>query len=228
MSYLKSNKDYYEKGYHATNVDHPIFRFHGRILKHDFQFGNNFEKALDFGCGQGAAVNFFAQHGFNAHGVDISETDITIAKLRYPHIANRFTVCHASPSENDHYGFKDNISVVTAIQSLYLLSDTDFEICINKIYNSMHSGAIFFATMMGENSKEFFDNSTPFKDGLRIVNYKNHRIEVKNYYMSFIKDEQHLKEKFHLFTPLHTGYYAAKYTNDEGDAFHYTFCGLKP
>ena len=81
--------------------------------------------------------------------------------------------------------------------------------------------------MMGENSKEFYDNSQEYEDGLRVVNFKNDRLDVKNYYMSFIKDETHLKSKFRMFKPMHIGYYCAKYRNDEGDGFHFTFCGVK-
>ncbi|NLD98189.1 MAG: class I SAM-dependent methyltransferase [Synergistaceae bacterium] len=227
MEYLKKNKEYWEKGYPAVNVDHPVFRFYGRILRPEFKMGNSFERLLDFGCGQGAAVNFFAMHGFNSCGVDISESDIAAAKTRYPHIAANFSVCDPDPRKNDFYGFKEDVSVVTAIQSLYYFSDTDFEVAIQKIYSAMRKGGIFFATMMGEQAKEFFDNSAECGDGLRVVNFKNDRLDVREYYISFIKDEDHLKRKFSLFHPLHTGYYCAKYRADEGDGFHFTFCGVK-
>lgn len=227
MDYFEKNKEYWEKGYSASNVDHPVFRFYGRILKSEFDLGDNYEKLLDFGCGQGAAVNFFSQQGFNARGVDISNIDIHVAKTRYPHISSHFSICDPNPKNNDFYGFESDISVVTAIQSLYYFTDTDFEIAINKIYNTMKKGGVIFATMMGEKSSEFFDNSKPWKDGLRVVNFKNNRLNVEEYCMSFIKDENHLKEKFNLFKPLHIGYYAAKFRDDEGDGFHYTFCGIK-
>lgn len=227
MSYLEKNKEYWEKGYDAINVDHNVFRFYGRILKPEFNMGRNYEKLLDFGCGAGSAVNYFSMQGFNACGVDISNTDITTAKIRYPHIAQNFYVCDPDPKNNDYYGFADEVSVITAIQSLYYFSDSDFGICMEKLYRSMRTGGVFFATMMGENSKEFYENSEEYKDGLRVVNFKNDRLDVKNYYISFIKDENHLKSKFHMFKPIHIGYYCAKYRNDEGDGFHYTFCGVK-
>lgn len=91
----------------------------------------------------------------------------------------------------------------------------------------MKMGGIIFATMMGEQSREFYDNSTEYKDGLRVVNFKNERLEVRDYYMSFIKDEDHLKRKFSMFRPVHLGYYCAKFRSDEGDGFHFTFCGIK-
>lgn len=226
MNYWDKNQVYWEKGYAAVNVDHPIFRFYGRILKPQFAMGGKFEKSLDFGCGQGAAVNFFATQGFNARGVDISNIDISIAKVRYPHIADNFAVCDPTPKQNEFYGFPEDIGVITAIQSLYFLSDTDFEIGMDKLYRSMRPGGIFFATMMGERNSEYFDNSVEYQDGLRTVRFQNDRLDVE-YNIFFIKDEEHLKQKFSMFKPLHLGYYCAKFRNDEGDGFHYTFCGIK-
>jgi hypothetical protein len=81
--------------------------------------------------------------------------------------------------------------------------------------------------MMGEQASEFFENSEGASDGLRVVNFKNDRLTVSDYYMSFIKDEEHLKRKFSMFRPVHIGHYAQKLRNDEGDAFHWTFCGVK-
>lgn len=227
MNYLDHNKEYWEKGYSAAQVDHPVFRFYGRILRSQFGLERSFPRLLDFGCGQGAAVNFFSMQGFNARGVDISEFDINVARNRFPHIASCFSVCDPNPQKNDYYGFREDISVVTAIQSLYYFSDTDFNLAIEKIYSAMKMGGIIFATMMGEQSREFYDNSTEYKDGLRVVNFKNERLEVRDYYMSFIKDEDHLKRKFSMFRPVHLGYYCAKFRSDEGDGFHFTFCGIK-
>lgn len=228
MDYLASNKAYWEKGYHAVNVDHAAFRFYGRILKPQFGLtGEGHERFVEFGCGQGAAANYFSNLGFDVRAVDISETDIGIAKIRYPHIAPRFSVCNPKPASNPFYGFADDVSVVTAFQSLYYFSDRDFTEVMDKIHRSMRKGGVFFATMMGEQSKEFFGASEPAADGLRVVNFRNQRIDVKGYYMFFIKDEEHLKRKFSMFKPVHTGYYAAKLRSDEGDGFHHTFCGIK-
>jgi len=225
-NYLAKNKTYWEKGYTAPNVDHPVFRFYGRILKHiksDWQD----VRLVDFGCGQGAAVEFFSRHGFNVKGVDFSETDVAAAQIRYPHLADRFLICAPKPSDNNFYGFVDGIGVITAIQSLYYLSDEDFSDCIQMLYQSMEVGGIFFATMMGERCAEFFENSEPIDNGLRVVKFKNDRIDVDDYCISFIRDEEHLQQKFEMFKPLHIGYYAGKFRNDEGDNFHYTFCGIK-
>ena len=117
--------------------------------------------------------------------------------------------------------------MVTAFQALYYFSDQDLGDVMAKLHGSMRSGGVFFASMMGEQSKEFFEASTEAGGGLRVVNFKNLRLDVQGYYMFFIKDEDHLKRRFSMFRPVHIGYYAAKLRSDEGDGFHYTFCGVK-
>lgn len=225
--YLAKNVDHWERGYNAPNVDHVAFRLFGRILRPQFGLGKAHERLVDFGCGQGAAVNYFHINGLDAHGVDISNKDISIAKARYPHIANKFSICDPKPQANDFYGFPEDVSVVTAFQALYYFAEADFVVLMDKLYASMNRGAVFFATMMGEQSREYFDNSVPYKDGLRAVNFKSERREVRDYYMFFTKDEDDLKKRFSMFRPVHVGYYAAKFRQDEGDGFHYTFCGIK-
>lgn len=227
--YLEANRAYWERGYEAPNVENQTFRFLGRILRPDFGLPRNHEKLLDFGCGQGAAVNFFRANGFDAEGVDMSRTDIAVAKSRYPHIKTHFSLCHEDPTlqEND-YGSAEKYSVITAFQSLFFLSKDNFNVLMNRLYDQLLPGGIFFATMMGVQSKEFFDNSTPTKDEwLRKVDFTNERLTVENYFMFFTSSEEDLVSKFSMFRPVHLGYYSAKLRGDEGDGFHFTFCGVK-
>jgi SAM-dependent methyltransferase len=229
VSYFEGNRRYWEQGYNAPNVDHHMFRFYGRILRHDFPelLEKDCTKLVDFGCGQGAAVNYFVSRGLNARGSDISRADIGVAQTRYPDLADRFAVVAPDPRAVQHYGFGEGVDIVTAFQSLYYFNDTDFEIALRKLYDSMNPGGVIFATMMGTKSEEFFRNSKPVGDGLRVVDFDSGRLKVENYHMMFIDDEDHLRERFKLFRPVHVGYYAAKLRSDEGDGFHYTFCGVK-
>ena len=59
-SYLDKNAMYWSGTYDAPNVESFIFRFYGRILRFDYGIdGSNHERILDFGCGQGGALNYF-------------------------------------------------------------------------------------------------------------------------------------------------------------------------
>jgi cyclopropane fatty-acyl-phospholipid synthase-like methyltransferase len=227
-SYQDANKAYWEKGYVAPNVDACVFRFYGRILKQDFGLAGDGETLLDIGCGQGSAVEFFAKQGFDAWGCDISETDIGAARIRYPHIARKFSVCDTDPTKVDHYCTPKKARVVVSIQTLYYLSDHDFAVCMEKLYAAMEPGAVFYATMMGEQCEQFFKNSTPAHDGLRRVSWDDPRLTFPPHYMSFIKDADHLRRKFAMFQPKHVGCYSQQYRNDDGNGFHWTFCGTKP
>jgi SAM-dependent methyltransferase len=142
-NYLDANRAYWERGYVAPHVDACVFRFYGRILKPDFKLVGSGETVVDFGCGQGAAVNFFNTQGFDAWGCDISKTDIDAAKIRYPHLSRKLSLVNPSPADNECYCVSSNIRVVTGIQSFYYLSDTDFAICIEKLYGAMQKGAVF-------------------------------------------------------------------------------------
>jgi len=226
--YFKANSDYWEKGYSAPMVDHHMFRFYGRILKPQFNLPHNNTSLLDFGCGQGAAVNYFSSLKFNAYGSDISHTDINAAKIRYPHIKDYFSVCEADPKNVVRYGGLEKYDVVTGFQAFYYFNKSDFNVLMQKIYNQMNTGGIFFATMMGTKSTEYFENSNPTEDEwLRKVDFSNGRIKCSDYYIFFVEDEDDLCKKFEMFKPLHLGYYCAKLNSNEGDGFHYTFCGIK-
>ncbi len=228
MNYLASNKDYWEKGYNAPNVDHPVFRFYGKILKPDFpQLCLGGSNLLDFGSGQGAAVAYFVSRGFNARGVDVSEKDIGIAKIRYPDLADRMQVCSASPSDVSYYGFASGIDIVTAVQAFYYLSNKDFDVCIEKIYAAMNPGAVLFATMKSSKDDLYYTNSVEAHDGMRVSNFQTKRLNVKNVYMTYLDDEDGLKKKFSMFRPLHIGHYSSKFRSDEDAGTHFTFCGIK-
>ena len=117
--YLEDNKRYWEKGYEAPNVDHHMFRFFGRILRPEFSLPKKNERLLDFGCGQGAAVNYFHMNGFNAQGVDISRSDISSAQIRYPHIKNKFSICDINPKIQGDYGTEKNGNYCFSILVLF-------------------------------------------------------------------------------------------------------------
>ena len=224
--YLEENKKFWEHGYYAPNVDHPVFRFYGRILKPVFKLnGEGGEFLLDYGCGQGAAVNYFSSLGFDAYGVDISETDLGIASERYQQIGGKFREVSLIPSATEKF-FDGDFRIITAIQSLYYLSDTDLKVRMESIHANLAEGGIFFATMIGESGGRHFDKSKPAGDGLRKVGTSS-RSGEGHHYVNFTKDEDHLCDKFEMFKPLHIGFYSDQFRSDEGVSIHHTFVGVK-
>lgn len=226
MTYLEANRSHWQRGYTAENVDHPVFRFYGRILVPDFGMdGSGGERVLDFGCGQGAAVNFFAGKGFDSYGVDIARPDLEAARERYPDLSDHFMEIDPKPSRDDVW-FGGGFDVIYTIQTIYFLSDSDMEERMLSIESMLNPGGIFYTTMMTTESY-FFEHSEPAEDGLRKVTFDNGRYSVSDYYINFTESEDEMIQRFERFEPLHVGFYAQKYHKDEGPQHHYTFVGRK-
>jgi 2-polyprenyl-3-methyl-5-hydroxy-6-metoxy-1,4-benzoquinol methylase len=225
--YLASNAKYWSKGFNAPNVDQAIFRFYGRILKPEFNLsGKEHEAILDFGCGQGAAVNFFHLHGFETFGVDSSLVDIDVAKARYSYLQSHFKVIDPDPLEGDVF-FDRQFHVVVAVHSLYYLSATDLEIRLRSLYNMLGPGGIIYASMIGTQETDYYFNSEEAYDGLRKVCLKTGRLDIDGCYMNFTSDEDELRRKFHMFRPRHVGFISERYRSDEAPGFHFLFVGVK-
>ena len=213
-NYLQKNSEYYQKGYDAENVESYVFRFYGRILKHDFKMdGTNNEKILDFGCGGGSALKFFKSKGFKVYGVDISVKDINQAKSIMPDIKENFLIIEPKPKKEDFF-FNGGFDFIISIQTLYFLSDTDMQIRLKTLYNMMKPGAYIY------------EHSKITSDGLYEVNFSNDRIQYKNFYINFTKNKEELEKKFSMFKKIYIGHYDRDYRN-EGSEFHYTFVGQK-
>lgn len=227
-NYLDKNLTYWQKGYEAPHVESFIFRTYGRILKPDFGIsGENQEKVLDFGCGEGANLTFFKSKGFQVYGVDISQTDIERCKQKMPDDAENFKVITSKPDIFQKFPGAP-YDLVIAIQSLYYLSQTDLDICLENLYLQMKPGAIIYASMMGTRS-HYFQHALPTENGLYEVRFpENHRLQVKDYYMQFVESEIQLQTIFKRFKRVHIGYYDACLREDEGSEFHFTFLGQKP
>jgi SAM-dependent methyltransferase len=232
--YLDVNKNYWSLGvYDAPNTETYVFRAYGRIFKFELGLdGSGKENLLDFGCGPGGNTKFYHQKGFTVYGVDLSEIDIKRCKERMPAVASNFKIVKPEPTQNDVFFPGVNFKIITAFQALYYYSHKDLETRLKSLYKQMDNGGIIYATMMHQ-SCWYWDMSEPFDDGLRLVklnrvNDKNRPgLITSNHYINFVKDEEDLKKKFHMFKPLHIGYYDSVYRNDERSEKHLTFIGIK-
>jgi SAM-dependent methyltransferase len=227
MNEYAVNRAYWNKGYFGPNVESLAFRFYGRILRSDFDLPQRGSRLLDFGCGMGAATNFFQSVGFDVKGVDISDVDINKAKDYFPAIRDCVSVVSPSPGDNPIYGWPSDIDVVYACQSLYYWTRSDFYLAIQKLYESMKTGGIFFATFKTPGQWDYYKASTETADPwLRRVRLKNSRLDV-DVDQFFVKDEEDLVDRLSMFRPIHTGYYTMQLRSDESDGHHLIFCGVK-
>ncbi|MDO8521846.1 MAG: class I SAM-dependent methyltransferase [bacterium] len=226
-AYLKRNDEFWKQTYDAPNVESWIFRMYGRILRFDYGIdGSKHEKVLDFGCGQGGALNFFDKLGFNCYGVDISENAIKTARKNILHIPpKQLQVIDPKPDANRVF-FDGDFDVVISIQTLDFLSNSDFEKAIQSIYNSMKPGAKIYASYNGW-SLYLRQHGKYIGDGLWHVKFMTGGNRYKyDTYLNFAKDKKALKKKFSLFEPVYIDYYDASY-REEGSEFRYTFFGIK-
>jgi SAM-dependent methyltransferase len=222
--YLDRNATYWSNTYDAPNVESFIFRFYGRILKFDYGIdGSKHERILDFGCGQGAALNFFDRLGFNCFGIDIAANDIAAARQRMPHIADHFTTVDPKPDEKTKF-LGGDFDIVISIQTLDFLSDTDFAQAIKCLWNNMKPGAKIYASMNGW-TMYYRNHGTYAGDGLWHVKFKTSRVDY-DLFLNFVKSKEDMKNKFSLFKPVYLDYYDSSF-REEGSELRYTFFGIK-
>ena len=234
--YINNNSIYWNKGYHSPNVESYIFRFYGHILRHDFQmpFKDKNTQILDFGCGEGAAVNYFNKIGFKSYGCDANIKMINNAKKLFSENSScYFNIPLDTLKINsllDIVNTKEKFDVIISCQTLYYLPKIQFQHFVKLAFEALKKGGVFFATMMSVKWELFYNNSFPTSDPenwMREVKFSTSRHNISNYFMHFINDEADLCAKFSLFHPLHIGEYSMKLRNEDGNGHHYTFCGIK-
>ena len=149
MNSLYKNTDkFWKKKYNSPNVESIVFRLQAKILKHEYNLPKKKSKLIDFGCGEGASSNFFASQGYKTFGLDISNSSIQTAKKRFEKNKNlKFEVCKFIPNEQKIYGFKNNVDVIFALQSLYYLGKNDFYELLEIFNNSLNILSIFFFSL---------------------------------------------------------------------------------
>ena len=224
MDYLAQNKTYYHKefgrGYGHHYPESHVIKLYNRILAARLGIsGARGERMLDFGCSTGANATYFASKGFDVYGVDISSIPVDKCRQSLPDIKDHFQVISPSPQEDDSF-FDCLFDVIFSNQVLYLLSEGDFHVRLGTLLRHLKPDGVFIATMMGT-KHYFYSRSTPVGDGLRqVVLSEDPRDQ---FFLRFTESEDHLREQFALFEPLHVGYYDINLCQDSG--FHYVFVG---
>lgn len=96
------------------------------------------EKALDLGCGTGILCDILAKNGIKTTGVDISDSMITIAKEKYPHL-------HFEIGDMSTYipGEKQNLVTCVYDAINHILEADKVEKAFEKVYTCLEMEGIF-------------------------------------------------------------------------------------
>ena len=197
IKYLKHNNAYWQNSYSAPNVENVIFRLQGRVLKPKFKLPdiNKQTTSLDFGCGQGAIVNYLQKIGYDAYGIDISKVDIEIAKKRYPHIADKFRLCKPDAYNVMMTKFTDGkkISLITGQQSLYYFDKNEFNILLKNFNNSLTSNGLIYASMMStQHTYHKYSKKTKY-EWLRESSFTGKRFKFSKYFNFHCKSKKDVR-----------------------------------
>lgn len=237
-NYLERNIHFWQRKFNSPNVESFIFRLKPKIL--DLYISQKKKiKILDFGCGEGANLNYFIKKfGYDGYGVDISKESIIAARKRIGK-QNKIKLISGDVKNTDDF-FNIKFDLIMSIQVLYYFSNNDLRKRLISFNNMLKPNGHVFFTMMSNQNKYYtrFSNKKKNKDGLTFVNlskdqkyfkfYKQrHKQETYKHYINFTKDVNDLKKKFKIFKPLNIGYYEGSLESLKDGGLHYTFFGKK-
>jgi SAM-dependent methyltransferase len=231
--YKKINKKFWNREYHAPNVESFIFRLKPNLL--DLYINPKKKlKVLDYGCGEGSNINHFIKtYKYDGYGVDVSEPSIKYCKKNIN--SKKFKLIDFDVKKDDNF-FDQKFDLILSIQVLYFLSDEDLKNRLISLNKMLKPGGYVFFTMQSIKNDYFklFSNKKKNTDGLYKVdlssdkNYKNRqKQEIYHHYINYVKNEKNLKSKFKLFKPLNIGFYDLALKNTKDSAHHFTFFGKK-
>ena len=168
------NKILREEWYGKEEPDEIVLNF-ANLLK----MNNRKAQVLDLGCGAGRHQLFMAKHGFEAHGVDSSETGLNLAKQRLKY------------QKLDVFLVKCDMKKLPYVDSCF-----DAVICLHTIYHQKLEG-------MQETVSEI--SRILRKRGLLLINFLSKRTHsygkgTKTEENTFIEQEGIEKGVLHHFT----------------------------
>ena len=214
----------YKTGYGHEYPDGHVVRVHRHVL--EYELGMTGGSVLDYGCGTGTYLYYFAQHGYTPYGCDISVTAIEKCKARMPeHVAN-FHVIPSVPRLRDY--FSRQFDLVFSNQTLYYLNDRDLHDVLSQLYEILMPGGTIYASMISPGSyyAKCVEGAVGGLGGLSKVVLRGRLNETT--YVNF-KTRNQVLELFtsHGFAKVQLGHYGALIREDEGPREHHFFVGRK-
>lgn len=211
----------YQQGYGVVYPESHIIRIHKQIL--EWELGIKSGKILDFGCGNGTHLRYFADHSFIPYGCDTSATAIERCRKLMPEYAENFFVTPPEPNLLDFFG-SNRFDIFLSNQVLYYLEDKGIQNIVSQAHSLVKPGGIFIATMMAY-SCWYARHITGEIGDFKKVELNTPR-QKEMTFLNF-KDWSSLENLFQPFKKLHIGSYGSHIREEEGPTDHWIFVGIR-
>ena len=211
----------YQEGYGLAYPESHIIRVNKHILEWELKmFGG---RIFDFGCGSGAHLRYFAEHGYEPFGCDTSASAIEHCRRLMPQFAANFHVSEVNP-ELFAIADEGSIDVFLSNQVLYFLDDQGIRDVVRQAHVMLRPGGVFIATMMAltcwyaryavgtQGDFKEVNLDTPREKGKLLINFK---------------EQSELADLFSPLRPLHLGKYGSHVRQEEGPTDHWLYVGVK-
>jgi ubiquinone/menaquinone biosynthesis C-methylase UbiE len=199
---MTSNTQQVEKFYDENYHRHELQRHYPneqlvRFISRTFSEVNDRSKIkiLEIGCGSGANTWFLCNEGFDVFSIDISEEGIKLTKeclLKWNKKAN---ITKANMLD---LPFEDNyFDCVIDIFSSNCLTNTEFDVFINKIYKILKKEGTYFSYTPSKKSDAYINYLPATKIDSNTLNgiYRQTSPFFGNYYSFRFEDPYELKSK---------------------------------
>lgn len=211
----------YKTGYGHEHPDGHVVRIHRHVLQHEL--GLRGGKILDYGCGTGVYLDYFAHHGFEPYGCDISEEAIRHCKARLPKYADNLHVIPSVPKLSDL--FPGDFDLVFSNQTLYYLKNEDLDDVLTQLHGLLKPGGAIYASMMSTGSY-YAKHIEGTSDGLSKVVLRG-RLEESTFMSFWTRDKVQQLFESHGFDKVQLGNYGYLIREDEGQREHHFIVGRK-
>jgi len=217
-------KDYerrYREGYGLVYPESHIIRVNKHIL--EWELGMHGGRAFDFGCGAGAHLRYFADHGYEPFGCDTSASAIERCRALLPDYAANFQVSSVNP-DLKRIVPDASVDLFLSNQVLYFLDNSGIRDVVAQAHALVKPSGVFVATMMAptcwysryvvgtQGNFKVVRLDTPRQNGELLINFK---------------EQAELVELFAPFRPLHLGSYGSHVRQEEGSTDHWLYVGVK-
>jgi SAM-dependent methyltransferase len=211
----------YREGYGLAYPESHIIRVNKHIL--EWELGMRGGRVFDFGCGAGAHLKYFADHGYEPFGCDTSETAIATCQRLMPERKDNFRTTPVNPDLPALFG-KTRFDLFLSNQVLYFLDDAGIASIVEQAHRMLVPGGVFIATMMAS-SCWYARYIKGEREGFRVVQLDTPR--QKGELLINFKTREELVELFGRFKVLHVGFYGSHIRQEEGSTDHWLFVGRK-